>query len=306
MKKVLSVFVVVLVLASSVTCFAQVVNDKDLGVSFALSDNWVQQNSGARYVFINPNNKDENEGIILSYAEAPLFVSIDQIPEEDIKSICESGSSDSELADSFTEYYGAKRTVKADYINTSYETYNGVKYYKYEKVYTVSGGGIPDLQGHYVLMVTAKNGKVYLISHARDNQTNSYSDFIDMLNSISYEPGEIKININGERIYPDNSPVIIEGRTLVPIRAVAEKMGYNVSWDGNTQIVSMTNPYNGTNILVQIGLGYALKDYSQEITLDVPALILADRTYLPLRAVAEAMDATVNWDGSTRTVIISK
>ncbi|MEE0409579.1 MAG: copper amine oxidase N-terminal domain-containing protein, partial [Clostridia bacterium] len=50
----------------------------------------------------------------------------------------------------------------------------------------------------------------------------------------------------------------------------------------------------------------ALKNGYKEIPLDVQPIIFDDRTYLPLRAVAEAMNADVNWNGNTRTVEIWK
>ena len=98
--------------------------------------------------------------------------------------------------------------------------------------------------------------------------------------------------------------MIVEERTLVPIRAVAEEMGYRVSWDGANQVVTMTDGY--TTLKFQIGNYTAYKNGYKEIPLDVPPIIFDDRTYLPLRAVAEAMNADVNWNGNTRTVEIWK
>ena len=49
-----------------------------------------------------------------------------------------------------------------------------------------------------------------------------------------------------------------------------------------------------------------MKNLSKKIELDVPAIIVGGRTYLPLRAVAEAMDAKVNWNGDERIVEITQ
>ena len=99
--------------------------------------------------------------------------------------------------------------------------------------------------------------------------------------------------------------MLINDRTLVPIRAVAEKMGYTVSWNDEKQIVTLSSN-DGFNILhFQIGNGTAFKNLSEEITLDVPPVILENRTYLPLRAVAEAMNAKVNWNEAEKAVEIT-
>ena len=117
-------------------------------------------------------------------------------------------------------------------------------------------------------------------------------------------PAAARIKINNEIINSDSAPVIIEGRTLVPIRAVAEKMGYYVEWDGNTQMIKITNAFIGSVLEFQIKREYAVKDGSQKIQLDVPPVVIGGRTYLPVRAVAEAMSAKVNWNNETRTVEI--
>ena len=123
------------------------------------------------------------------------------------------------------------------------------------------------------------------------------------MGSLSYDLGKIKIVIDGARIYPDSDPIIIDGRTLVPIRAVAEKMGYSVGWDAENQIVSLVNPDNMLHF--QIDTNVALRNIETEIPLDVAPMIINNRTYLPLRAVTEAMDASVNWESNTKTVIIN-
>jgi len=153
---------------------------------------------------------------------------------------------------------------------------------------------------------TIKNNKIYAFMHSRTDENNRFSDVINLLNTISYENGLIKININGDRIYPDSDPVIIEGRTMVPIRAVAEKMGYNVGWNAEHGLVTLTSYNTGDKIEIIVGSDVAYKNGNIPISLDVQAFIVGGRTYLPLRAVAEAMDADVNWDPDTRTVDIDE
>ena|GEM_PF-6377496 len=117
---------------------------------------------------------------------------------------------------------------------------------------------------------------------------------------VEAEVVEISININGRRIRPDSPPELISGRTLVPIRAVAENLGYEVSWDAETRTVKMTGK---NEISVTIDADELIKN-GEKTAVDVPAQIIDSRTYLPLRAVAEAMDCRVEWDGENKLVDI--
>lgn len=100
----------------------------------------------------------------------------------------------------------------------------------------------------------------------------------------------------------DVKPVIDNGRTLVPLRAIFEAMGATVTWDAETRTASAVK--GDTKVILPIG--------STEPTingvvkkLDVPAKIVNDRTLAPLRFVGEAFGGTVDWDGATRTITIT-
>ncbi len=113
---------------------------------------------------------------------------------------------------------------------------------------------------------------------------------------------EITILIDGEKLVCDQPPVIIEGRTLVPMRAIFEKLGAEVAWDGATSTASGTKDGKTVSFVIgeaQIGIN------GVKSALDVPAQIVSSRTMIPARAVAEAFGCTVGWDGDTRTVIIT-
>ena len=111
----------------------------------------------------------------------------------------------------------------------------------------------------------------------------------------------VAVELNGQRVAFDQEPVIQDGRTLVPLRAIFEAMGASVKWDAATQTVSSTR--NGTTIVLTIGSNILYKN-NTPITLDVPAQIMGNRTMVPLRAIAESFGAAVSWDESTRTVAI--
>lgn len=81
---------------------------------------------------------------------------------------------------------------------------------------------------------------MYTFEYGRNySDSQHFADIADMLNSISYDEGEIKINVNGTRIYSDSAPMIVDDRTLVPIRAVAEAMDAKVNWIGESRLVDI-------------------------------------------------------------------
>lgn len=120
------------------------------------------------------------------------------------------------------------------------------------------------------------------------------------------ENDEIKVILDDERIEFDVMPIIENDRTLVPMRAIAEALGAEVEWKsprvvmrvGEKKTVGLV--INSNEMSVDTGAAGAKK-----VILDVPAKIVNDRTLVPLRAVSEAFECTVDWDGDTRTVTIS-
>ena len=113
---------------------------------------------------------------------------------------------------------------------------------------------------------------------------------------------DVKVYVNGEQLAFDVPPMIENERTLVPMRAIFEALGAEVSWDGETATVTAVKGDDtqritiGSNILYINGSG---------IELDVPARIVDERTLVPVRAVAESFDAKVDWDGKTQSVLIT-
>ena len=111
-----------------------------------------------------------------------------------------------------------------------------------------------------------------------------------------------KVVVNGSEVaFVDQKPVIEDGRTLVPARGVFEALGAEVSWVDSTKTAIVKT--NEKEIAVQIGRNYLVVN-GKTIEIDVPAKIINGRTMIPLRAVAEALDCEVNWDGNTYTATI--
>jgi hypothetical protein len=113
--------------------------------------------------------------------------------------------------------------------------------------------------------------------------------------------GSSVMTVDGRHATLDSPPIIREGRTLLPIRAVIEALGGNVGWDAVQRKASVTL---GTHTVeVWIGSREARVD-RLNVSLDVAAMIVNSRTLLPLRFVAENLGCTVSWDPVGRTVTI--
>lgn len=113
----------------------------------------------------------------------------------------------------------------------------------------------------------------------------------------------IMVYLNGEKLSFDQPPVIINGRTLVPLRAIFEALGAKVMWDDATKTVTATRGY--TIVSLEIGKNYITIDGMAK-ELDVPAQIINSRTMVPVRAISEAFGCQVGWDAGTQTVLISE
>lgn len=114
-----------------------------------------------------------------------------------------------------------------------------------------------------------------------------------------------KVRVNGNLIaFADQYPIILDdGYTFVPVRGVAEALGAQVDWDHeNYQAIIRKN---GDEIIIPIDNDYAYVD-GEEYYLESPSRLINDRTMVPLRFIAEHLHCQVDWDGETRTVIITQ
>lgn len=116
---------------------------------------------------------------------------------------------------------------------------------------------------------------------------------------------DINVVVNGESIdfTGDQEPVIQNGRTLVPFRAVFEKMGAEVSWFDDIKLCEAT--YGSITVSIAIGDDKVMIGEGNVIETDVPAQIINGRTMVPLRVLSESIGAEVSWDGETKTVSVT-
>jgi len=139
---------------------------------------------------------------------------------------------------------------------------------------------------------------------------------------------EIAVYLDGERLEFDVPPMIIDGRTMVPMRVIFEALGLTIQWRPNAQIITVWEEADfigALNVTFQIdnpevrvetlrsftGSGPEDEPVTQAyefdrnlVMLDVPPQIVNNHTLVPLRAVSEILRAVVEWDGDTRTVYI--
>jgi hypothetical protein len=112
----------------------------------------------------------------------------------------------------------------------------------------------------------------------------------------------VKVFVDGSPVYFDQAPVMANGRVLVPLRGVFERLGATVTWDPTSQTVLAQS--GATSVSLRIGSSQAFVN-GQAQFLDVPAMLVGGRTLVPLRFVSQALGAGVTWDAATSTVQIT-
>ena len=122
-------------------------------------------------------------------------------------------------------------------------------------------------------------------------------------NEIILTIGSQKISVFGREIQNDVAPKIVNDRTMLPIRIVAESLGGTVTWNGELQRVTIQK--GADVILITIGADTAYVN-GTAVKLDAAAFVENGRTYLPLRFVSETLGAQVAWNEAEKTVTITK
>lgn len=113
---------------------------------------------------------------------------------------------------------------------------------------------------------------------------------------------QVSVSIDGKDQNFEQPPVISDGNTLAPVRAIFEALGATVTYDAATKTV--TGKKGSTVVTMVIGDKKVVKN-GQTITLEAPAQLVSGYTMVPARFVGEAFGGTVAWDGQSRTVQIT-
>jgi uncharacterized protein YraI len=174
--------------------------------------------------------------------------------------------------------------------------------------------------GTQLTLLSKAMGNWYEVSF--NNQTGwVYGDYVKQLDASAFDPATqnhltsvnnasplvnqnavLSIYVNGIKQSYDPSPLIENGRVLVPLRAIFETLGAKVNWDAHTRTASATK--GNMSIRLQVDSKMALKN-DEWIQLDAPPQIKKGRMMVPLRFVSETLGAKVEWDDKNRTVTIT-
>jgi len=112
---------------------------------------------------------------------------------------------------------------------------------------------------------------------------------------------EIKIILNEEQLEFDVPPIIIDGRTLVPFRAIFEKLNAEVDWEPDSRTVTAEKGDILIRLKIDNDIAFVNDD---EVILEVPTQIFDDRTLVPLRFISETLGFDVNWNGDNNLITI--
>lgn len=169
-----------------------------------------------------------------------------------------------------------------------YSSSSDIPYKTYMKISDLSDGW------HKVRMQTTNLRKEY-----RFFKSGNSVSFTDPAGSGS----DIPIFVNGKMLRTDTAPFFQNNRTLVPFRAIFEAIGADVEWNAsNPSHVAASK--DSTNISLNIG-DNIMNVNGRNVTLDVVAQVKNNRTFVPLRAVSEALNCQVDWDGANRAIYIT-
>ena len=118
------------------------------------------------------------------------------------------------------------------------------------------------------------------------------------------EDAGITVRVMSEKVeFEDQKPILKNNRTLIPIRGDKEKMGAEVIWNTENQTVTVKDENNV--VLITVVSNVIVKN-GEDLKTDVAPEIINDRTFLPVRAIAEALDWEVFWGSISKTVSLYK
>ncbi|MTI57563.1 copper amine oxidase N-terminal domain-containing protein [Geosporobacter ferrireducens] len=157
-----------------------------------------------------------------------------------------------------------------------------------------------------------KNEMKTSVKELRETAKNAYST--EEIEKIQERITEIKTSYPDIKILPienivsknmkmkfDIPPVIKDGRTLIPVRALTEAFGATVNWNSDTKEVTIIKGDGEIILKIDSKIAYV---NGQEVAIDAPAEIVNKRTVIPLRFIVESLGLTVDWDEETETIEI--
>ena len=111
----------------------------------------------------------------------------------------------------------------------------------------------------------------------------------------------VEVVVSGEILESDADAEIVNGRTFVPLRAIAEKLGADVDWDQDTQSITLTKNAATTKLTID-SLDATVG--GRNVGLEAAPYIKEDRTFVPLRFIAQGLGGRAIWCDDIRTAVI--
>jgi len=173
---------------------------------------------------------------------------------------------------------------------------------------------IPFLDGSFSEKLVLTKGANTIVIDAEDKVghkasvthivTYTASPSLPSSKTVTLTIGKAEMDVNGMPVALDAAPVIQNGRTLLPIRALIETLGGKVVWNAATRTATVT--LGSRTVAVTVGNPMGLVD-GKKVAIDpantkVVPLIINSRTFLPLRFIAENLGLDLAWDALTRTI----
>ena len=254
MKKILSIIIMAAMLFSVTAASAQTVDSDTWGIKFDLSDNW--QLDSSKSDFLSYYHKyDSSEQISVSYDAESIIIGDIRSNQSDLDEFFDDYYSNAELADNITTTNGARVTVSENYYKKRFESYNGVEYYRAEKLYTAKAYNVQSTYFYQTSFATIQNAKLYCITYLiKGSSAKHFSDVTALLNSLTYKTGvgsvvgfalktDITAKINGHAIPSYN----VNGYTYI----VAEDLryyGFDVYFDNASRTLAINRDWSQSQV----------------------------------------------------------
>ncbi|MCD6427549.1 MAG: hypothetical protein J7L03_05600 [Caldisericaceae bacterium] len=194
----------------------------------------------------------------------------------------------------FQEFHTPTVTVTGKTEKNATVTVNGAKVQVNGENYTFS----------YTLMLTKPGlNSINVIATDLAGNTTKVSVPVKFIpkTKIVLQVGNSKAIVNNEIVKLDAPPVLVNNRTMVPLRFIAEAFGAKVEWNPVFKLVFIT--LGEKEIILQVGTPYASVN-NKMVNLDAPPKIIKNHTMVPLRFIAEVFGASVEWDKKTKGITI--
>lgn len=120
------------------------------------------------------------------------------------------------------------------------------------------------------------------------------------------ERSDIKLVVNGKVVETKNVPIIVNSRTLIPLRDLVTNLGVpndgeHIIWDSEKQTVIIKSNDTLINLTINSDIGLI---NGEEVALDAPAIIYNNSTYIPARFIGEALNKKIGWDAYESRVLV--